>query len=465
MSSIYLEYYPLRAQDRWRISNPKTHFLLFTLSAVSALLAFCASLDSLDMKSVVLCLPPIHVTSTRDARALKRLLFIADIRHWVLMVNEGFNTLSNQSILMIPVYITLSVTYLFIIAGSIGYVTYRPGRKPHRIDNVEFVLVTVGNERVKNALRESLTHLRWRFKSYATWVVVDEGAALTHYLSEQALLDPRIKLVVVPARYMAFWKGKARAMCYFIEHFVDSRNWYVFLDDDNLILSDDFLYEIPYYEERGYVAFNPILKPRKSRSTLAYIIDWMRYFNDLTLYRFFTGLIGSPFLGLHGELLGVKGDVLKGLDLGPASITEDFRIAVELVRRGYKTWQSSTIVSIKSPNSLCDLQMQRARWFKGIMSDLRHAPNLMRVLIIARSFTWVVGIIAVVTVIVFAGHNAYLLSLLALSMLYYWSIYVYGVYKSGRLRYFLITPFAWLIEVSSVFRVPAVNNFYVINKD
>ncbi len=381
------------------------------------------------------------------------------------MVSEGFDTFSNQSILMIPIYVTLSVAYFFIIAGSIGYVTYRPGRKPHRIDNVEFVLVTVGDERVRNALRESLTHLRWKFKSYATWVVVDEGATLMHYLSKQALLDPRIKLVVVPTNYMAFWKGKARAMRYFIERFVDSRNWYVFLDDDNLILSDDFLYEIPYYEERGYVAFNPILKPRKGCSTVAYIIDWMRYFNDLTLYRFFTGLVGSPFLGLHGELLGVKGDVLRELDLEPASLTEDFKIAVELVKRGYKTWQSSTLVSIKSPNSLGDLQMQRARWFKGIMGDLRHAPNLMRILIIARSFTWVVGIIAVVTVIIFANYNAYLLSLLALNVLYHWSIYVYGVYKSRRLKYFLITPFAWLIEVSSIFRVPVMNGFYVINKD
>ncbi|MEM0297468.1 MAG: glycosyltransferase family 2 protein [Zestosphaera sp.] len=380
-------------------------------------------------------------------------------------MDEALNTLSSQPAIMIPICLTLSVTYLFVIVGSIGYVTYRPRRKPYRADNVEFVLVTVANGKVKNALKESLSNLRNMFRGYVVWLVIDEGAELTHYLSALALSDPYVRLVVVPKGYVSQCRGKARAMRYFIEYLVDQRNWYVFLDDDNLVLGNDFLYEIPYYEERGYVAFNPILKPRRGRSTLAFIIDWVRYFNDLTFYRFFTGLLGVPLLGLHGELLGIRGDVLRELNIRPNSIAEDFRVAAELVRRNYKTWQSGTIVSIKSPNNLSDLQMQRARWFKGVLNDLMHAPNVMKVLVVLKSFNWVVGILAVTAIIVTANYNVYVMSLIMLNSIYYWTAYMYGVYKSGGFKYILLTPFAWLIEVSSIFRVCSIRGFYVINKN
>lgn len=380
-------------------------------------------------------------------------------------MDEALNTLSNQPVIMIPIYLTLSVTYLFVIAGSIGYVTYRPRRKSYKADNVEFVLVTVASSKVKNALNESLTSLRNMFKGYVIWLVVDEGAELIHYLSKLVLSDPYVRLAVVPENYASSYRGKARAMRYFIEYLTDQRNWYVFLDDDNVVLSDDFLYEIPYYEERGYVAFNPILKPRRGRSTLAFIIDWVRYFNDLTFYRFFTGLLGLPLLGLHGELLGVRGDVLRELDINPNSIAEDFRVAVELVKRKYKTWQSGTIVSIKSPNNISDLQMQRARWFKGVLSDLKHAPNVMRVLVAVKSFNWVVGAIAVTALVMTANYNTYLVLLIVLNSLYYWTAYTYGVYKSGGLKYLLLTPLAGLIEVSSIFRAYSIKTFYVINKN
>ncbi|MEM4427984.1 MAG: glycosyltransferase family 2 protein, partial [Zestosphaera sp.] len=253
---------------------------------------------------------------------------------------------------------------------------------------------------------------------------------------------------------------------YFIEYFVEADNWYVFLDDDNIILDNHFLYEIPYYEELGYVAFNPILKPRKGNSTLAYVIDWIRYFNDLTLYRFFTGFLGKPLLGLHGELLGIKGHVLKELNFNSSSLAEDFSLAIELVKRDYRTWQSGTIVSIKSPNSLNDLQKQRARWFKGVLKDLKHAPNLMRAIVAVKSFLWVALISVVIAVLVTSSYyNLFVVFLIILNSLYHWSAYMYGAYKSGKLRYFLIAPIAWVIEVTSIFRAPTIKDFYVINKN
>jgi len=381
------------------------------------------------------------------------------------MMGESANILSNEPIIMIPIYITLSVTYVFLIAGSVGYIAYRPRRKPYKSDNVEFVLITIANNKVKNALRESLGNLREKFKNYLVWVVVDEGAELMSYLSELSSSDPYLRLVVVPANYLKSHRGKARAMKYFIEHFVETDNWYVFLDDDNIVLDENFLYEIPYYEELDYVAFNPILKPRRGNSTIAYIIDWIRYFNDLTLYRFFTGFLGKPLLGLHGELLGIKGRVLRELDLNSSSIAEDFSLAIELVKRGYRTWQSETIVSIKSPNSLGDLQKQRARWFKGVLKNLRHAPNVMRAIVTIKSFLWIGLMLVTITIVITDNYNSLIVFLVLLNSLYHWSAYMYGAYKSGKLRYFLITPIAWLIEAMSIFRAPAIKDFYVINKN
>lgn len=382
------------------------------------------------------------------------------------MMNEGVNMLSNEPVIMIPIYITLSVTYVFLVAGSVGYVVYRPKKKPYRSDNVEFVLITIANNKVKNALRESIENLRRRFRNYIVWVVVDEGAELMSYLSEVSSSDPYLRLVVVPETYMMSCKGKARAMKYFIEYFVEADSWYVFLDDDNIILDDYFLYEIPYYEELGYVAFNPILKPRRGNSTLAYVIDWIRYFNDLTLYRFFTGFLGKPLLGLHGELLGIKGHTLKELNFNSSSLAEDFSLAIELVKKNYRTWQSGTIVSIKSPNSLSDLQKQRARWFKGVLKDLKRAPNLMRAIVTIKSFLWVALVLVIIVIVATNSYyNSFVVFLIVLNSLYHWSAYMYGAYKSGKLRYFLIAPIAWVIEATSIFRAPTIKDFYVINKN
>jgi len=108
--------------------------------------------------------------------------------------------------------------------------------------------------------------------------------------------------------------------------------WYTFIDDDNLLLDDTFLYEIPYYEEGGFVGCNPVLFTRQGRSTFTTIMDWIRYFEDITVFRFFTGLTKRPWIGLHGEMLTVKGRVFKEIGYDKSSIAEDFNFAIQLIR-------------------------------------------------------------------------------------------------------------------------------------
>jgi cellulose synthase/poly-beta-1,6-N-acetylglucosamine synthase-like glycosyltransferase len=91
------------------------------------------------------------------------------------------------------------------------------------------------------------------------------------------------------------------------------------------------------------------LLPRPGRSALAYALDWIRHFDDLTRFRLALGVLRRPISGMHGELSIIRGDVLR--EIWPAmgdTVTEDFWLSMELVKRRYRTFQSRTYVSIKA---------------------------------------------------------------------------------------------------------------------
>lgn len=346
-----------------------------------------------------------------------------------------------------------------LLIGLAGYALYRPRRAGARAQNVELVLVSKADERVRRSLLESARYHARKFGGLV--VVVDEGSPLIPELSR----TPGVRLVVVPRGYRPDLVGKGRALSYFVENFVEPHKWYAFIDDDNLVLDDSFLYEIPYYEPRGYAAANGVLVPRRGRSALAHAMDWARLLDDLTLYRFFTGLLGRPLLGLHGELLVVKGSVLKEIGFGFRSLTEDFRFAVELVKRGYKTWQSATRVSIRSPNSVKDLIKQRGRWFKGVISDVKYSPPPMKFFVAIRAFFWSLVFTAswaMLPFVVAAGA----IWLVLPAGLFYASAYIYGCLKSGEPALVLAIPVFGLIEASArIYGLIAVNDFVVIDKN
>jgi cellulose synthase/poly-beta-1,6-N-acetylglucosamine synthase-like glycosyltransferase len=176
---------------------------------------------------------------------------------------------------------------------------------------------------------------------------------------------------------------------------------------------------------------NPVLTMRKGKNTLTYIMDSIRLYDDLTVYRFFTGLLGNPLVGLHGELLCVKGEVLKKIGYDHHTITEDFHFAAELVKRHYKTWQSKTQVSLKSPNSMHDLFRQRGRWFKGIVLELKNSTLPMQLIVGTRVSFWALGLF---------GSWAFAFLWPMWGPLWpalpggiaYWLLYSYGVVKSTK---------------------------------
>jgi cellulose synthase/poly-beta-1,6-N-acetylglucosamine synthase-like glycosyltransferase len=348
---------------------------------------------------------------------------------------------------------------LLISMGIFSYFKYRPRRGGVRARNVEIVIVSKADERVKNSLYEVL---RYHVERYGRVVLV---------VDEEAPLLPRlrgfkgVKLVVVPSNYRRDLVGKGRALQYFVECCADPSKWYVFIDDDNLILDDSFLYEIPVYEKLGYVAANGVLVPRPGKSTTAYIMDWIRFVDDFFFFRFFTGLLGRPLLGLHGDLLIVKGVVLREIGFSKRTLTEDFEFAKELVKRGYKTWQSSTKVSIKSPNSVRDLISQRGRWFKGVVNGMRGSPLLMKVVIVIRGLTFVIGVLVLLLLLPAISYIGYFWFIVPASI-YYAGTYIYGVYNSRKPHMILLVPFFGFIEAASrIYGLVNVNSYVVIDKN
>jgi len=329
-----------------------------------------------------------------------------------------------------------------LVATGLAGLLYKPKRKMRRAENVEYVIVSIANHKVEKTLTACIAHTKQKLGKRPI-VLVDEESELIPNLKANSL-------VVVPSSYRRDLVGKGRAINYFIETEVKPDKWYAFVDDDNLILDDSFLYEIPYYEERGYVAMNAVLVPRKGRSKLTYCMDFIRYFDDLTTYRLSTGLLKRAILGLHGELLTVKGSTLREIGYNSRTIVEDFHFASQLVQRGYKTWQSATKVSIKSPNSLCDLMRQRGRWYIGILNDLKHCPLSMKLLVGVRVVLWSFGIFgswALSPLWPFWGW----FPLAIPGAIYYWTVYLYGVWKLRKPHYLFLIPLFGIFEAVSVF--------------
>jgi cellulose synthase/poly-beta-1,6-N-acetylglucosamine synthase-like glycosyltransferase len=280
--------------------------------------------------------------------------------------------------------------------------------------DVVVVIVTTGGDGVLPALREVVEG-------------VSRLGLVPVILSSRWL--PLERVLVVPREEDG---TKYRAIRWFVRNHVDPRKWYVFLDDDSYPLDRSFLCSIAWAERSGRVAGNGILVPRPGRSRLAYALDWIRFFDDLTRFRL-QALFGKPFYGLHGELLMVRGDVLK--EIWPAmreSVTEDFVFAMELLRRGYKIFQANTLVSIKSPNSMRDFMRQRMRWANVLRDSIAYGNPLPLIYSVTG---------ALCNTIFFPLWPLYGFTAATVVSLYYYAVYIYGAAKAGLLRY---TPAIYL---------------------
>ena len=326
--------------------------------------------------------------------------------------------------------------YLFVLAaGALKRPRMPPETPP--VDNYLVVVVTVGTERVLPALRETVAQLR--------------RLGLRYVVASSRPLDmPNV--LVVPKDQNG---TKYKAVRLFALSHARPDTWYIFLDDDSYPPDTKFLQDIAYYGGKGYVAGNGVLVPRPGRSALAYALDWVRHFDDLTRFRFALEVLRRPIFGMHGELLIIRGDVLKGVwPVMGGTVTEDFRLAMELVRRRYRTFQSRTYVSIKSPNSLRDFVRQRARWANALGDAVRYRnPALPLSAALAAFFSAAIPLTAI-----YGPTSATAVAAV------YAAVYIYGSFKAKRyvIDVLLASPLELLAMLVGVIHRP--KRFYVIDK-
>jgi cellulose synthase/poly-beta-1,6-N-acetylglucosamine synthase-like glycosyltransferase len=378
---------------------------------------------------------------------------------------------------------------MFLVIGFIGF-SYRAKKSSFKSNKVEFVIVSIASKGVKNSLFECINHTRTHFKDIPLTILVDEEAELSDELVQMSRSPVKVStaasggalqclrqqhqyhetsftIVVVPKNYRRDLIAKGRAINYIIENKVRSEKWYIFLDDDNLLLDDTVMYEIPFYEERGYVACNAIITPRLGKSRFANTMDFTRKFDDITIFRFFTGLLKTPLIGIHGEMLTVKGCILKEIGYNNRSLTEDFRFSIDLVKRKMKTWQSDSRVSIRSANSIHDLLRQRGRWFKGIAQDFKFCSTPMKAIEGLRLASWMLGMFGSWALsplwLVWDMHNAIYF---IFSGLYPWIILIYSIIKSKTPPYYiLMIPVYGFIESISFLYGLTNKKFFVVDKN
>lgn len=281
----------------------------------------------------------------------------------------------------------------FILVGAIGYLFYKPTKKGEEYKAVDMVLVTKASHGVKDVLFSTIKHNAELLWDYRVYIVIDEGAELTSEIESFIRQYKNIVLINVPKTFVCTAIAKGRAIEYFIRTCVKNDRWYTFIDDDNQITDRKFLREITWYSVHGYLVGNGMVRAREGRSKLAFVADSLRYFEDITILRFCTGLLKTPLNGFHGEILIAKGEILKEVGFDRKTVTEDFSFGCELIKRKVKVWQSETIVSVLSPHSISDFVKQRNRWYRGISGDILKASWKIKAFFGLRVVDWKISII------------------------------------------------------------------------
>lgn len=377
-----------------------------------------------------------------------------------------------ESIQILGILVGVVFTLMMGI-GLLSSFLYERDRAGERAENVRLVIPTVASEHVRPALLETIEHTVEMFSDFEVYCILDEGSDLQGELIRR----DGISTVVVPDSYNCQAVAKGRAINYFIETVVAERPeyWYGFIDDDNHILDDDFLYEIPQYEARGYRAMNPVLVPRLGQSVVTFMTDHIRFVDDISIYRLFTGVLGKPYLGFHGELLCARGDVLVDIGFDRETIVEDFAFALELVKREIPVWQSTTRVSVLSPHTVTSFLKQRSRWYLGIARYLPKAPPLSQLVVGLRITVWTIAVTSswIFFPVWILGYGmtlpVWFLAILTSGSLVYVGTIGLGAWRIGGVRgavYLLCLPvYAFIEQIVPLYALwTRETNFIVIDK-
>lgn len=234
----------------------------------------------------------------------------------------------------------------------------------------------------RNALLRVVTAIAQQAPAHlADWRVdiVTEETADPALLAELRAF-PDVRVLVVPAGYSPprGARFKARANQYALQarrqHGENGPATFIYHLDDDTHPGADTLSSLAEFAEQPdgrYLLAQGILTfPRElTPSALAWYCDSIRPADDVSRMAYFTGFLGTPLGGLHGEHVIIRADIEDeiGWDY-PDTVIEDAYFAMEFSRR--YPGRSTTLDSFSygaSPPSLRELVKQRRRWSEGLL--------------------------------------------------------------------------------------------------
>lgn len=247
---------------------------------------------------------------------------------------------------------------------------------------VVFTVPTLGRADTVNALRRVIRSISGHAPSnLSTWridVVTEQGASES--VLDELRSQPRVRVLVVPGDYQTpnGAKFKTRANHFAMEQRRltgenDAHTYVYHLDDDTNVGPDTIASIAEFVVSHNnchLLAQGTLTFPRElTTSRLAWYCDAIRPADDLTRFAFFTGKLGRPLGGLHGEHVVIRADIEDeiGWDFRD-TVIEDAYFALEFAQR--YPGRATTLNSFSygaSPSSVGELVKQRRRWAEGLL--------------------------------------------------------------------------------------------------
>ena len=286
-----------------------------------------------------------------------------------------------------------TILVAFLVFELFSVILYIPrlinwfdGKKPqprlHAKTNRHFaLLIPARNESVAIApLLDSVRRQDYPETDYDVYVIVQDADDPTVSMVRSTLPDAVVQ--VVPDQHR-----KAEAMDACMQRILDSGNIpnaFLVVDAD-CILAPDYLTEMNNALESGADVVIPRKKiknwltDRKECRTLIANCSAMTYVGVDAMGNKGKGKRGYP-LALCGQGMLMTARVIRGLGGYPfRSLTEDFEVAVECMRHGYKQlYYEHAILYSEEPVARHEYNKRRVRWLKGFVQFQRRYGREIR---------------------------------------------------------------------------------------
>lgn len=296
------------------------------------------------------------------------------------------------------IYATLSWSFgmpivVMSFIGAMRSGSLRISNYKGRISNlIVFQIPTIGSPEVLGALYRVVDSiLKFAPNNLDNWridVVTEDYARALNEIRDHYALEENVNLVVVPKSYQTRTGSinKSRAMQFGLEYHIEKNEirediWYFHLDDDASVGSDTIAAIAEHIKFKGHkylLAQGVLAFPHHlSKSLIAKFADSMRPTDDLTRFFFFTALLKTPLVGLHGENLLVRSDVEAkiGWENGSRPISDDSCFGLRFSEKfpGKSSFLPAFTYGA-SPSNVRDMLRQRRRWLVDLTNLGLYGP-------------------------------------------------------------------------------------------